>query len=49
MPGSLPAFSVEAVDEESRLPRFAQFGGTVQPSDMQALAEKVLLSMFARG
>ena len=33
----------------SHLRRFAQFGGTVQPGDMQALAEKVLLSMFAQG
>ena len=33
----------------SHLRRFAQFGGTVQPNDMQALAEKVLLSMFAQG
>ena len=35
----------------SHLRRFAQFGGTVQPRHMQALAEKVLyiLSMFAQG
>ena len=33
----------------SHLRRFAQFGGTVQPKHMQALAEKVLLSMFAQG
>ena len=33
----------------SHLRRFARFGGTVQPKDMQALAEKVLLSMFAHG
>ena len=31
----------------SHLRRFAQFGGTVQLGDMQALAEKVLLSMVA--
>ena len=33
----------------SHLRRFAQFGGAVQPGDVQALAEKVLLSMFAQG
>ena len=33
----------------SHLRRFAQFGGAVQLGDMQALAEKVLLSMFAQG
>ena len=33
----------------SHLRRFAQFGGAVQPRDMQTLAEKVLLSMFAHG
>ena len=33
----------------SHLRRFAHFEGTVQPKDMQALAEKVLLSMFAQG
>ena len=33
----------------SHLRRFAQFRGAVQPGDMQALAEKVLLSMFAQG
>ena len=33
----------------SHLRRFAQFGGTVQPKDVQALVEKVLLSMFAQG
>ena len=33
----------------SHLRRFAQFGGAVRPGDMQALAEKVLLSMFAQG
>ena len=33
----------------SHLRRFAQFGGTVQPNNMQAPAEKVLLSMFAQG
>ena len=33
----------------SHLRRFAQFGGAVQPGEMQALAEKVLLSMFAQG
>ena len=33
----------------SHLRRFAQFGGAVQPGDMQTLAEKVLLSMFAQG
>ena len=32
----------------SHLRRFAQYGGTVQPGEMQVLAEKVLLSMFAR-
>ena len=33
----------------SHLRRFAQLGGAVQPGDMQTLAEKVLLSMFAQG
>ena len=33
----------------SHLRRFAQFGGAVHPGDMQTLAEKVLLSMFAQG
>ena len=33
----------------SHLRRFAQFGGALQPGDMQTLAEKALLSMFAQG
>ena len=33
----------------SHLRRLAQFGGAVQSGDMQTLAEKVLLSMFAQG
>ena len=33
----------------SHLQRFAQFGGAVQPGDMQTLAETVLLAMFAQG
>ena len=33
----------------SHLRRFAQFKGGIQPGDMQTLAEKVLLSMFAQG
>ena len=33
----------------SHLRRFAQFGGAIQPGDMQTLAEKVVLSMFAQG
>ena len=33
----------------SHLRCFVQFGSAVQPNDMQALAEKVLLPMFAQG
>ena len=33
----------------THLRRFAHFGGAIQPGDMQALAEKVLLSMFDQG
>ena len=33
----------------NHLRRFAYFGGSVPATDMQTLAEKVLLSMFAQG
>ena len=52
VPSGLSGFNMAASTRRtytSHLRRFAQFGGAVQPRDMQALAEKVVLSMFAQG
>ena len=52
VPSGLSGFNMAAIDIKNLYEppsTISQFGGAVQPNDMRALAEKVLLSIFAQG